>query len=116
MSTPEGPGSLGEEATRLVGALQQWLGGGYGKPEVTDDVWSQATADSGEHLAGQAPECTVCPICRSIRFVRALDPQAVDQFVDAATAMLAALRDARRKADPPNPARREPQPGEETWD
>lgn len=91
--TPEPAGSLAEEATKLVEALQGWLSTG---PHSRPDPWAEATADNG---AGEvAPECAVCPFCRSMRFVRTLDPEVIDRVIDAGAALVASLQDLRRTA------------------
>lgn len=103
-------GSLAEEATRLVEAVQGWLGSAQRAAPIADDPWAQATAAYSDTTdvrvpahVGDSAECAICPICRSIRFVRTISPEAVEHLVDAGTALLAALSDLRR---PPSAPRR----------
>jgi len=59
-----------------------------------------------EHLATGAPECTWCPLCRTIHTVRELSPEvrthltaAATSLVSAASALLAtAVADQARRA------------------
>ncbi|MBB3040407.1 hypothetical protein [Nocardioides soli] len=76
---PEGPevGSLAEEAAKLLGALTGWA--------------KDATHDVEEHLATGAPECSYCPICRTVHAVRELSPEVRTQLASAATSALHAL-------------------------
>ena len=74
-------GSLAEEAAKLLGALSGWA--------------REHGADAGEvlhgldeHLATGAPECTYCPICRTVHVVRQLSPE-VKAHLGVAAASLA---------------------------
>lgn len=84
MSGDQGPpddvGSVAEEAAKLLGALTGWA------KDTAQDVNHAA----GEHLATGAPECTYCPICRTVHAVRQLSPEVRDQLGTAATALLQA--------------------------
>ena len=66
-------GSLGEEATKLLGALSGWAREHVG--EVND------------HLATGSAECTWCPICRAVHSVRELSPEVALHLATAATAL-----------------------------
>ncbi|MFC7494759.1 MULTISPECIES: hypothetical protein [unclassified Nocardioides] len=76
---PDGPdvGTVAEEAAKLLGALSGWA--------------KDATHDLDEHLAPGAPECTYCPICRTVHAVRELSPEVKDQLATAATSALQAI-------------------------
>lgn len=93
----EAHGSIGEEAAKLAEAVQQWLGertsGNVG------DVWAAATATG----AFESPECTVCPVCRAMRFVTSVQPEVLGHLADAATSFAAAVRamGESRAAGPP---------------
>jgi hypothetical protein len=77
MSAAEAPGSLGEEATRLVEALSEWARGAAG----------------GElPLATGSAECTLCPVCQLLALARRTQPETFSHLADAATSMLAAVR------------------------
>lgn len=73
-------GSVAEEAAKLLGAL----GGSLG------DWAKDAAGDLEQHLATGAPECTYCPICRTVHAVRQLSPEVRTQLATAATALMQA--------------------------
>jgi len=77
MSATEAPGSLGEEATRLVEALSEWARGAAG-----GDL----------PLATGSAECTLCPVCQLLALARRTQPETFSHLADAATSMLAAVR------------------------
>jgi hypothetical protein len=100
---PEGLGSVGDEAAKLLGALSEWardqgsdVGQGLG------GLASQAAAsmqDLNEHLATGSAECTYCPVCRTVHAVRQSSPevrahltQAASSFLHAAAGFLATVQ------------------------
>ena len=76
-------GSAAEEAARLFAALQDWA------RQAGDGV-----GGLGEHIATGAPECSLCPVCRTISVLRSLSPEAYQHLADAADSLAAALRAA----------------------
>ena len=86
--TPDGHphGTIGEEAVKLVEAVQDWIGERTG--HGTSDVWAAATAPG----AFESPECRVCPICRAMHFVTTMQPDVFVHLADAATSLAAAVR------------------------
>jgi hypothetical protein len=44
--------------------------------------------DLDEHLATGAPECTMCPVCRTLQAVRHLHPDVKTHLGTAATSLL----------------------------
>ena len=83
--TPPPVGSVGEEAVKLLQALQEWAkesGQEYG-----DSVGAAAAGAGGllqsvnEHIATGGQDCTYCPVCRMISAVRATSPE-VKQHLD----------------------------------
>lgn len=99
-------GSLAEETAKLLGALSGWArehgadvgdtAGGLAD-HLVDQV-SGAAHQVDEHLATGAPECTVCPICRTVHVVRQLNPEvrahlavAASSLVQAAAGLLATV-------------------------
>jgi hypothetical protein len=71
------PGSVGEEAAKLVEALSDWARGAAG----------------GElPLATGGEECTLCPVCQALSLVRRARPETFAHLADATTAFLAAVR------------------------
>ena len=76
MTTPA-PGSVGEEAAKLVEALSEWARGAAG----------------GElPLATGSAECTLCPICQALSLARRARPETFAHLTDATTSFLAAIR------------------------
>lgn len=83
-----GVGGVGEEAAKLFGALADWA------RDVNDHV------DTGD------PECSFCPLCRTVHVVRQTSPEvrghlaaAASSLVQAAAGVLAAASrgtDSRR--------------------
>lgn len=102
MSAKDQPevGSLAQETARLLGAVSGWAAEhgasvGDGLSGLTSQVKSAADG-LDDHIATGAPECTVCPICRTVHAVRGLNPEvrthlstAVASLAHAATALLA---------------------------
>jgi hypothetical protein len=68
------PGPLGEEATRLLGAAQQWL---------HRVVLDPATAK----VATGSPECCWCPLCQLIAAARGDRPELAERLSEAMAAM-----------------------------
>jgi hypothetical protein len=75
--TSPAPGSVGEEAAKLVEALSEWARGAAG----------------GElPLATGSEECTLCPVCQALSLVRRAKPETFTHMSDATTSFLAAVR------------------------
>jgi hypothetical protein len=90
---PDEPvGSVGEEAAKLLGALSGWA-------QEHKDVWGSGVGDGlsgladqfGEHLATGAPECTWCPVCRTVHAIRETSPEVRDHLTSAATSLMLAI-------------------------
>lgn len=117
-------GSLAEETAKLLGALSGWAREhgadvGHGAGGLADHFVDQVTTAAhqvDEHLATGAPECTVCPICRTVHAVRQLSPEvkshlavAASSLVQAAAGVLATVvpdPDGGAVGDPGDPAPR----------
>jgi hypothetical protein len=77
-------GSVAEEAAKLLGALTGWAKEhGDGLSSFADDV--------NEHLATGAPECTWCPVCRTVSAVRHTSPEVRAHLTSAASSLMLAL-------------------------
>ena len=81
---PNGPhmaphGTLGDEAVKLLDAVQDWARRNFNDP---------ATA----HIATGAPECAWCPICQFITVLRGDRPEISDKIAEAVATMVATLR------------------------
>lgn len=72
MTEPGSHGTAGEEAIKLLGAVQDWL----------------RREPLSEHLATGAPECTWCPICQLVAVLRGERPDVNEKLVS----LVAALR------------------------
>ena len=72
-------GTVGEEAAKLLGALSDW---------AKDHVGS--TVGDG-HLDTGAPECTYCPICKTVHVLRQASPEVRAQLATAATSLIQAV-------------------------
>lgn len=72
-----GPGPVGEEAARLLEALQGWM----------------ATGAAAAGL-GASEECRLCPVCQLIRVLQTTRPEVAEHLGDAAVSLTAALRSA----------------------
>jgi hypothetical protein len=69
-------GSLADEAVRLFGALSDWA--------------RDATEEVTEHVDTGSPECTWCPVCRTVHAVRQAAPEVRGHLAVAASALLQA--------------------------
>lgn len=102
-------GSLAEEATKLLGAINDWArehGSGLGESVsgMSDRATDQATAaahDLNAHLATGAAECTVCPICRTVHAARHLSPEVKNHLASAAASLMHAAAGILATAVPP---------------
>jgi len=70
-------GSAAEEAVKLLGALGQWA--------------HSMRADVDEHLATGAPECTYCPVCRTVHVLREAGPEVGAHLASAASSLMQAV-------------------------
>jgi len=71
------PGSVGDEAAKLVEALADWARGAAG-----GDL----------PLATGSQECTLCPVCQLLALARRANPETFTHLSDATTSLIAALR------------------------
>ena len=89
-----GVGSVGEEAAKLLHALQDWAGSSGG--ECADATASAAAGAASawerlnEHVATGAPECRYCPVCQVIAGVRQTSPEVRAHLTSAASSLLQA--------------------------
>ncbi|MFT4264875.1 MAG: hypothetical protein QM572_15940 [Nocardioides sp.] len=70
-------GSAAEEAARLFATLTDWAQG--------------QVAEASEHFANGSPECTYCPICRTVHAVREVSPEVRDHLATAAASLMQAV-------------------------
>jgi hypothetical protein len=106
-------GGLGEEAAKLLQALQDWA-------KESGAEYAQATAgaasgaaftlkDINEHIATGGEDCRYCPVCQVISLVRGTSPEVREHLGAAATSLVHALAGvmATRVPDPPTTKRSE---------
>ena len=93
-------GSAAEEAVRLLGALGDWA-------RDHTESWAQPRGVE-DHLATGAPECTYCPICRTVHVIREAGPDVRLHLASAAASLLqAAASVLHAAATPPRPPSRD---------
>ena len=87
-------GTLGEEATKLLNALQDWAregGGEYAGAGAAAAPGAAADAQRvHEHLATGGEDCRYCPVCRVISAVRGTSPEVRAHLASAATSLMSA--------------------------
>jgi hypothetical protein len=99
-------GSAAEEAAKLIGALGEWakelrtdpcgLGGTLaasltGLAGHAAAMAADLTRNVEDHLATGAPECTYCPICRTVHVVREAGPEVAVHLASAVGSLMQAL-------------------------
>jgi hypothetical protein len=96
-ATPGGEpvGSVSEEAAKLFGALSDWARD-HGPDLAGDELdglarrASAAAHEVSDHVATGAPECTWCPLCRTVHLVRSTNPEVRDHLAAAASSLMQA--------------------------
>lgn len=108
-SGPHEVGSVGEEAAKLLGALQDWA-----KESGADQEGAGASAADGigarlrevnDHLATGGQDCTYCPVCQVIHKVRETSPEVRAHLAVAASSLLHAAAGLLDAAAPSGGAR-----------
>ena len=87
-------GSVADEAVKLFGALSDWAKDhgsdlGEGLSGLAAHAASSAR-DLDEHIATGSPECTYCPICRTVHAVRQTSPEVRAHLAVAAASLMQA--------------------------
>lgn len=103
-------GSAAEEAAKLFGALGDWAKEHSGDvannlavgltaglaglashaQAAASDLGRDLGRDLDQHLATGAPECTYCPLCRTVHVVREAGPEVMTHMVSAAASLMQA--------------------------
>jgi hypothetical protein len=110
-------GSVGEEAVKLLAALQDWAQESGGDAAATGAA--SAFKNLNEHIATGGQECKYCPICQVISAVRDVSPEVKQHLSSAASSLMHAAA-AAMSTDVPR--RREESPVEkidlsdDAWD
>jgi hypothetical protein len=81
-------GSLGEEAVKLLGVLQDWAKESGGDAAATSAASAFKTFN--EHIATGDQECKYCPLCQVISAVREVSPEVKQHLTTAASSLLQA--------------------------
>ncbi|HVE97561.1 MAG TPA: hypothetical protein VNA12_00080 [Mycobacteriales bacterium] len=84
-------GSLGEEASRLFAAAEEWVQGAR--------AGSGADGDARPAAGHAGPECVICPLCQLLALARAARPEVVEHLAAAAGSLVSAARAAFEAAE-----------------
>ena len=88
-------GSVGEEAIKLLNALQGWAReSGSDYANAAAGVASEAASSFhslNEHIATGGEDCRYCPICQVISTVRETSPEVKEHLSTAATSFMHAV-------------------------
>ena len=79
MSEPVG--ALGDEASKLFAAAEQWWRDAHDRGHPDDDA-----------AAAGRPECAVCPICQLLSALRESRPELFEHLSAAASSLMQAVR------------------------
>lgn len=98
-------GSVGDEAAKLLGALSEWArdsgGATAGGLAGLAGQAAQAVSGIGAHVDTGAPECTYCPVCRTVHVVRSASPEVRAHLAAAASSFLQAVAGVLATLPPP---------------
>jgi len=87
-------GSVGEEAAKLLFALQGWAketGGDYADAAAAAASGAAKTLhDLNEHIATGSQDCRYCPVCQAISVVRSTSPEVREHLSVAASSLMQA--------------------------
>ncbi len=90
------------------GALSEWArdsGGDLGSSlHGLAGHAASSLSDINDHVATGAPECTYCPVCRTVHVVRQASPEVKAHLTSAASSLLQALAGALATLPPPSGA------------
>jgi hypothetical protein len=91
-SGDEPVGSVGEEAAKLLHALQDWAkesGGDYaGAAAGAVSGATSSLHDINEHIATGGEDCRYCPVCQVIHAVRHTSPEVKAHLASAASSLM----------------------------
>lgn len=121
-------GTAAEETAKLLSALGEWIKDQQvdSANSVTESVagLAQHAAQAveslkhgvGEHMATGAPECTYCPVCRTVHVMREASPDVRLHLTSAALSLMNAASTVLQALAAPPQAGAEPEPQVETID
>jgi hypothetical protein len=114
MSNGEGDepvGSVGEEAVKLLQALQDWAKeSGSDYADATAGAVSGAAStlrDLNEHIATGSEDCKYCPVCQVISLMRSTSPEVRTHLSSAASSLLQAAAGVLATSVPDQDSRRD---------
>ena len=94
----DGVGGVGEEAAKLFGAFADWArdhGSDLG-PQLGQGITgiaahaASAAREIDEHVDTGAPDCTWCPVCRTVHVIRQASPEVRDHVAVAVSSVMQA--------------------------
>lgn len=90
----EGVGSIGDEAAKLLQALQGWAKESSGEYAEAAASAAEGAASTwqllNQHVATGGAECRYCPLCQVISAVRSTSPEVRQHLSTAASSLLQA--------------------------
>jgi len=95
MSAPSDPGPIGEEALRLLEAVQGWARATFGDGPAA-------------HVGNGSATCEWCPLCQLVAVLRGDRPETTEKLVAAGAAMMNVLRSVVDAQSAPEPAENAP--------
>ena len=94
----ESVGNVGEEAVKLLGALQAWAkesGSDYANAAAGAAAGAASSISSiNEHIATGGQDCRYCPVCQVISTLRETSPEVKQHLASAATSLVQAISGA----------------------
>ena len=97
-------GSVGEEAVKLLQALQGWAkdtSGEYAEAGAAAAAGAASTLGSiNEHIATGGDDCRYCPVCQVISTVRQASPEVRAHLATAASSLAQAFAGMLATPDP----------------
>jgi hypothetical protein len=90
-------GNVGEEAVKLLKALQDWAQDSGGDAAASGAASAFRTFN--EHIATGDEECKYCPVCQVISAVREVSPEVKQHLTSAASSLLNAAAAAMATGD-----------------
>jgi hypothetical protein len=104
------PGTVAEEAAKLLEALGAWARGAAGgsgsgsaragwSPEDLQGTLGQFAEHAGAAISDGSPACRLCPVCQLIAVLRHARPETFAHLLDASAALTAAARSLLESAE-----------------
>lgn len=98
---PERVGSVAEEAAKLFGALSGWAREhGDGMSAMAGSMAGSVSDGLHDHLGTGAPECTWCPVCRTVAAIRQTSPEVRAHLSDAVSSLVLAVAQMMATEEP----------------